>query len=90
MAWFPLAGMAAMEPLPIDDAVLDAFDAFLKADRWTSVLTPEERGRKGARKRELNRVLRRRGLTFDDVAPHVCAMLRERQVNAYGGVAWIC
>ena len=55
----------------IPDEVRAAFDKWTKADKWRSALTNEEKGRLGAARRDLNRVLRRHGLRYDDVAPHV-------------------
>jgi hypothetical protein len=52
----------------IDASVQIEFNRWMLANRWTSGLTRAEAGRLGAAKRELNRVLRRRGLTFEEVA----------------------
>jgi hypothetical protein len=57
----------------IDDSVRLAFNQWMRANRWTSTLTASEKGKLGAARRELNRVLRRRGLTYNEVAPILAA-----------------
>lgn len=53
----------------IDDSVRIAFRRWLRASKFLGGCTRKEQGKLGAERRELNRVLRRRGLSFADVAP---------------------
>ena len=51
--------------IPIE--VQNAFEAWLKADKWKSSMTRSEAGLVGARKRTLNKMLKKHSLTFDEV-----------------------
>lgn len=60
-----LANCATANSVPAE--VRLAFEAWQKADKWSSSLTRTEIGVLGAAKRRLNSLLRKHSLTFDEV-----------------------